>query len=96
MAAVAEASLHVVRSHGSEGVGKACFERGQRTGLGAAQLLLDLRPAHADVETLRQYLQASFSLLMRLDEFATQIVRIGFRHRLRAEAFARAVFIIDR
>jgi hypothetical protein len=46
------------------------------------------------VETLRQYLQAPFSLLMRLDEFATQIVRIGFCHRLRAVAFARAIFII--
>ena len=48
MAAVAEASLHVVRSHGSEGVGKACFERGQRAGLGAAQLLPDL-PQHASM-----------------------------------------------
>ena len=31
---------------------------------------------------------------MRLDEFAAQIVRIRFCHRLRAVAFARAVFII--
>ncbi|MCY4587090.1 MAG: hypothetical protein OXB98_13730, partial [Bryobacterales bacterium] len=41
-----------------------------------------------------QHFQASFSLLMRLYEFAAQIIRIGFRHRLRVEVFARAVFII--
>ena len=31
---------------------------------------------------------------MRLDEFAAQIVRVGFSHRLRVEAFARATCII--
>ncbi len=39
-------------------------------------------PAHADVEPLGQHRQASASLLMRLDQFLTQIIRVSFRHHL--------------
>ena len=42
-----------------------------------------------------QHFQASFSLLMRLHQFAAQIVRIGFCHRLRVKVFARAIYIIN-
>ncbi len=48
MAAVAEASLHVVRSNAGEGVGEALFEGGKRAGLGGPRVLLDLGPALFD------------------------------------------------
>ena len=49
-----------------------------------------LGPAHADMETPGQHF-----LLLPADARSTaQIVRVSFRHRLRVEAFARAIYII--
>ena len=47
------------------------------------------------MELARQLLQTPVSLLVRLNEFNTQIVRVGFRHLLQPEVSPRAVYIID-